>query len=149
MISKSHSEKGLAILFLLIFACPEMPRIVPVFVPPSLIKALLASLIRTDDQNGIEILPQKFHLSQNYPNPFNPTTTISFSLPTRSDVTLTVYNILGQEVAEIVNQSLPAGEHQIDWDGKDANGSSVSTGIYLYRLVTDDFVESKKMVLLK
>jgi len=95
---------------------------------------------------ALEVLPTEFALQQNYPNPFNPTTRISFSLPTKSDYTLTIYNVNGQEV-ESFSGSAEAGVHEIDW----AAGSYVASGVYLYRLVANNgqFVANKKMVLLK
>ena len=89
-------------------------------------------------------LPSKFELMQNYPNPFNPTTKISFSLPRASDVKLEIFNLLGQSVITLYEGHLPAGTHSFNWDG-----SSVASGVYLYRLLASDFVESKKMMLLK
>ncbi|MEE8577915.1 MAG: T9SS type A sorting domain-containing protein, partial [candidate division Zixibacteria bacterium] len=80
----------------------------------------------------------------NYPNPFNPTTTIHFDLPTSSQVTLTIYNVLGREVARLVDSYYPAGEHQVEWNATDA-----SSGVYFYRIQTENFAQSKKMVLLK
>jgi hypothetical protein len=81
---------------------------------------------------------------QNYPNPFNPTTEISFSLPNASDVKLEVYNIMGQKVAVVVDEYLQAGEHTALWDA-----GSFSSGVYFYRFEAGEFVESRKMVLLK
>jgi len=101
-----------------------------------------------DDDNG-KSLPEKFMLSQNYPNPFNPTTTIRYSLPVKSFVTITVYNILGREIRTLVKQSVNAGHHEIAWDGKAENGRLVSSGIYLYRLDAGSFADSRKMLLLK
>jgi len=96
------------------------------------------------------LLPTSFALRQNYPNPFNPTTIISFSLPKRSDVELTIYNMLGQTIRTLLSQSMPAGEYSVTWDGKDKSGSSVASGVYLYRLrVGAEFSETRKMVLLK
>ena len=94
-------------------------------------------------------LPSAFSLNQNYPNPFNPVTTISFSLPEATDVTLDVFNIMGQKVATLVNGPMEAGEHQIQWDGKVEGSGSVATGVYFYRLQAGEFVETKKMLLLK
>lgn len=88
--------------------------------------------------------PQDFRLLQNYPNPFNPSTVISFSLPSEFKTTLKVYNILGQHVKTLVNNKLTAGLHQVEFDA-----SSLSSGIYIYQLVSGKFVSSKKMVLLK
>ncbi len=99
------------------------------------------------DDDGI--LPVSFSLDQNYPNPFNPSTTITFSLPVRSDVKLTVYNLLGQEVKQLINGIMPSGHHVIEWNGKNSAGKQVSTGAYLYRLTAGDYVETRKMLLLK
>ncbi len=95
---------------------------------------------------ALEVLPTEFALSQNYPNPFNPKTRISFSLPSRSDYTLTIYNVNGQEVSSFTGTA-EAGVHEIDWEA----GSIVASGVYLYRLVADNghFVANKKMVLIK
>ena len=96
-------------------------------------------------------LPEKFSLSQNYPNPFNPVTAIEFTLPTSGVVSLIVYNLLGQEVARLVDDFQPAGYHKITWDA-----SNMASGIYLYRIevmerrsASPTFVQTRKMVLLK
>jgi len=92
-----------------------------------------------------ELKPTSYALEQNYPNPFNPSTTIEFSLPEDvNSVKLTIYNALGEKVAELVNSSLTAGKYQYQW-----NAGSVATGMYIYELRTDKFVSIKKMVLLK
>jgi hypothetical protein len=94
-------------------------------------------------------LPRFFYLAQNYPNPFNPSTTIQFSLPRASQVRLTVYNLLGRQVRELANGYFGAGPHEVVWDGDDENGQTVATGIYLYRMTAGDFVEQRKMLLIK
>ncbi len=94
-------------------------------------------------------LPTSLHISQNYPNPFNPSTTIEYSLPTRTDVQIDVYNLLGQLVVRLVHENQSAGSYQINWDGKDRNGQTLSSGVYLYRISTDSFTSTKKMLLLK
>jgi hypothetical protein len=92
-----------------------------------------------------ELIPTVYALEQNYPNPFNPSTTIEFSLPEDvSSVKLTVYNALGERVAELVNGSLTAGRYSYQWDASD-----VATGMYIYELRTDNFVSIKKMVLIR
>jgi hypothetical protein len=92
-----------------------------------------------------ELIPDKYSLEQNYPNPFNPSTVIEFSLPENvSNVRLTIYSILGEKVAELVNTSLVAGKYSYTW-----NANNVSTGMYIYELRTDKFVSIKKMLLLK
>lgn len=97
-----------------------------------------------------DLLPNKFSLFQNYPNPFNPTTTIQFGLPKSSSVNLEVYNVLGEKVRTLVEGNKSAGYHSISWDGKNDQGTGVSSGIYIYRLsVAGKFAQSKKMLLLK
>jgi hypothetical protein len=94
-------------------------------------------------------LPGKFCLSQNFPNPFNPTTTIGYSLPTRADVTLTIYNILGQTIKTFDIKEQAAGDYSIEWDGTDNAAQELASGIYFYRLTAENFTETKKMVLLR
>jgi len=94
-------------------------------------------------------LPQKFTLFQNYPNPFNPNTTIEYYLPKNCKVTLSIYNILGQKVKTLVRGYQKAGYREVAWDGKDNNGREVASGIYFYRLETEDYIQTKKMVLIK
>ncbi len=88
-------------------------------------------------------------LYQNYPNPFNPTTTIKYQLPQNDDVTLTIYNILGQKVRNLVDRRMEAGYPSIEWDSRDDNGKQVSSGIYVYRLIANDFAQSRKMLLMR
>jgi hypothetical protein len=94
-------------------------------------------------------LPETYSLSQNYPNPFNPRTQISYELPVGSQVTLTVYNILGQKVATLVDKKMSAGRYMVDWDGTSDRGRRVSSGVYLYKIEAGDFTQTKKMLLLK
>ncbi len=100
-----------------------------------------------DNNEDNTSVPRKFALLQNYPNPFNPETTIRFDLPKHSHVTLIIYNVLGQEIKTLFEGPKTTGTHSIKWDGKDALGRNVSSGIYLYRLETGNFIEVKKMVL--
>ena len=90
------------------------------------------------------ITPTTFSLEQNFPNPFNPTTSIRFSIPVEADVKLSVYNTLGQEVAEILSARLKEGYHEVDFDA-----GSLTSGIYFYRLEAEKFVDVKKMIILK
>jgi len=94
-------------------------------------------------------LPQRWELSQNYPNPFNPTTSISFSLAENAQVRLTVYNLLGQNVATLVDGRLEAGSHTVEWDATDNAGHRVSSGVYFYRLESANYTSTRKMLLLK
>ncbi len=106
--------------------------------------------VATEIEDDIVInLPTKFELFQNYPNPFNPTTEIQFTIPYKSNVTINIINIAGQKVRILSNQEYSTGNHTVTWDGKDDNGNQLSSGIYLYRLVTDNITLRKKMVLLK
>ncbi|MEX0720985.1 MAG: T9SS type A sorting domain-containing protein [Balneolaceae bacterium] len=88
--------------------------------------------------------PVEYSLHQNYPNPFNPSTQIAFSLPIRSQVLLNVYNLLGQHIAQLANESYSAGQHAINFDA-----SGLSSGIYIYRLEAGSFVQTRKMMLMK
>jgi len=94
-------------------------------------------------------LPSGYTLSQNYPNPFNPATTIRFSLPTAEAVTLEVFNLLGQKVKELRSGELSAGTYTVRWDATNEAGQDVASGVYFYRLSTDSFTQSKKMILLR
>ena len=89
-------------------------------------------------------LSRNFHLHQNYPNPFNPSTTIEFDMPKTSEVTLKIFNILGEEVATLLSASLLSGSHSVEWDA-----SSLASGVYLYRLKAEDYVETRKMILMR
>jgi len=90
-----------------------------------------------------------FRLFQNHPNPFNPSTVIDFDLQRRSHVSLAIFNLLVQRVRELVDEEHPAGSHQITWGGISSSGHRVSIGIYFYCLVAEDFIDKKKMILLK
>ncbi|KXK02329.1 MAG: choice-of-anchor D domain-containing protein [Ignavibacteriaceae bacterium] len=90
------------------------------------------------------IIPDEFSLSQNFPNPFNPFTKISFSLPVESNVKLVVFDALGREMVKLVNQKLQAGAYDYEF-----NGTNFASGVYFYRIEADDFVQTKRMVLLK
>jgi hypothetical protein len=94
-------------------------------------------------------LPTAITLEQNYPNPFNIETAISYSLPRACFIRLTVYDLLGREVRSLVDATQSAGPHVVVWDGCDNSGSVVASGVYFYRLESDDHAESRKMLLLK
>jgi len=95
-------------------------------------------------EDEVTALPSKYELMANYPNPFNPTTNIQFALPATSNVKLTVVNALGQVVAELVNGQLSAGVHDVSW-----NAANMTSGIYFYRVEANNFVQTRKMLLLK
>jgi len=94
-------------------------------------------------------IPEDFALLQNYPNPFNPETTIQYQIPKRSDVKLFIFNLLGQRVATLVDETQSMGVYSVQWDGKDDTGKEVASGVYLYRLQTNQFMQLKKLALLR
>ena len=94
--------------------------------------------------NDEEIELIDFSLTQNYPNPFNPSTTIRYEIPENQFVTLKVYDLLGKEVATLVNEEKQAGSYSVDFDA-----SNLTTGMYIYKIQTGDFVDTKKMILIK
>ncbi|MDD3557075.1 MAG: T9SS type A sorting domain-containing protein [Melioribacteraceae bacterium] len=96
------------------------------------------------DVRELETIPTKFELSQNYPNPFNPSTTIRFQVPQNESVSLKVFDVLGREVATLLNDNLSAGSYEVNFDA-----SNLAAGMYVYRLQAGDFVSAKKMMLLK
>jgi hypothetical protein len=88
--------------------------------------------------------PFSFSLEQNYPNPFNPSTTIEFSIPQNGFITLKVFNVLGREVATLVNGQVEAGKHKVEFDA-----SNLNSGVYFYKVESGSFADTKKMILLK
>lgn len=94
-------------------------------------------------------LPSGIQLSQNYPNPFNPITVITFTIPDKERVTLSIYNMLGEQVKTLVDKPLAAGKYDIDWDGTDNTGAKVTSGIYFYQLKYKDMVKVQKMSLVR
>lgn len=105
------------------------------------------TLLSVDDKGLEEIT--NYELGQNYPNPFNPSTTISYSLKDAGNVSLKIYNTLGQEIKEIFSGYKNAGTHTFSWNGTDNYGNKVASGIYLYRINSDNFTAVKKMIMLK
>jgi hypothetical protein len=96
------------------------------------------------------ITPDDFKLNQNYPNPFNPTTTIEFSLPINSTISISVYNVMGQEVANILPlQDKPAGTYKVNWNGLDKSGNQVASGTYFYTMRFGNFTKTKQMTFMK
>ncbi len=112
------------------YRCPEDPIALP-----------------RKDENAV--IPKEFMLHQNYPNPFNPDTKIAFDLPEVSYVRIEIFNILGQHITTLVNESKPAGSYEINWDATDDNRQKVSSGIYLYLMQAGDYSRSAKMTLMK
>ena len=110
---------------------------------------LMLEVLGTGIGDDLEVLPTKFALHQNFPNPFNPSTTIKYDLKSKVDVTLTIYNVLGQKVRTLLNTNQTAGYQKVVWDGLNEYGEQVSTGVYIYRIEAGDFVKSRKMVFMK
>lgn len=104
-----------------------------------------ATAVETGGQN----LPTGFELFQNYPNPFNSITSIKYQLPEVSDVKLEIYNLLGQRIGTLVDQSQRSGSYLINWDGTDEFNQPVASGVYLYQLITKNFRQTNKLILLR
>jgi len=103
----------------------------------------------TSARDGDEI-PKEFVINQNYPNPFNPTTTVRFGVPKAANVTLEVYNLLGEKVRTLINgENYEPGYWNVVWDGRDNSGMTVPTSVYFYRINAGDFVKTMKMMLMK
>ena len=94
-------------------------------------------------------IPNEYSLNQNYPNPFNPTTRIQYSLPKTGVVQISIYTLMGQKIATLVNRNMAAGRHIITWNGMDDLGNPAGAGVYLYQLRANQFVKTRKMILLK
>jgi len=110
---------------------------------------------KPDFPNGINSnsnlanLPSKFYLYQNYPNPFNSETLIKYELPQNTNIKISIYNSLGQEIAILANSHQYAGYHQIRWEGINSSGNRVSSGLYFVRMKTDNIIIAKKLLLLR
>ncbi|SVB12331.1 uncharacterized protein METZ01_LOCUS165185, partial [marine metagenome] len=94
-------------------------------------------------------VPSTFTLHQNFPNPFNPITTLRYDLPSGALVTLSIYDMLGREITQLMNATQQAGFKSVQWDATDSMGRPVSAGVYLYQIQAGGFVQTKKMMLLK
>jgi hypothetical protein len=99
--------------------------------------------------SDFESVPLTYELKQNFPNPFNPETRIYFQIPQAHDVTIAIYNMLGQKIRTLVKENFNAGSHVVNWDGQSDHGLQVPTGMYIYRIKAGDFVAAKKMVMIK
>ena len=96
-----------------------------------------------------ELLPVAYALHQNYPNPFNPVTTIKYDLPENSQVRIAIYDMLGRKVRTLVSGFENAGFKAVQWQGKNDFGRSVGAGVYIYQIQAGDFLQTRKMILLK
>jgi len=102
-----------------------------------------------DDPEGSASIPRWFALEQNYPNPFNPETVIEYHLPQSGPVEMVIFNLLGQGVRVLVDEVKKSGSHQVRWDGTDGCGHRVTSGVYFYRLKAGEFIQTRKMLLLR
>ena len=100
-------------------------------------------------QQILDNIPYAYSLGQNYPNPFNPITKMNYTLPKRSKVILSIYNVLGQEVITLLNKEQDYGYHTVTWDGTDHYGKQMASVVYFTRMTTKNFSQTKKMLLLK
>ena len=105
--------------------------------------------VKSMSQEILSSIPEEFSLGQNYPNPFNPITQMEYSLPQRSKVVISIYNVLGQEIKSLINKEQDYGYHSVTWDGTDRLGKSVASGVYFTQMRSGGFSQSKKMLLLK
>ena len=102
--------------------------------------------------DGSSVLPSTYSLSEAYPNPFNPTTTIDYTLRENGNVSIVIYDLMGRIVKELVNEfqfSDGGATHSVVWNGTDSSGNMVSSGIYIYRMVSNDFTKSHRITLMK
>ena len=96
------------------------------------------------------LTPNDYKLNQNYPNPFNPTTNIEFTLPVANNISLKIYNMVGQEIISLISQSMmDAGSHSVMWNGLDKNGVQVSSGTYIYKLEYGNMSKVRQMTFMK
>ena len=104
----------------------------------------LTNLVTSVEEINDKVLPKEFNLYQNYPNPFNPSTTIQFALPKESFTKLEIFNAIGERVETLITETLAGGVYQYKWDA-----NKFSSGVYFYRLIADNFVQTKKLLLMK
>ncbi len=114
-----------------------------------LLYANFADWVGLGVDDDVSIIPETFTLHQNYPNPFNPTTSIRYSIPEMAQVSLVIHNLIGQEVATLVNTNMGVGNHEVVWNGTDTYGKAVSSGVYFYTIKAGNFSNTKKMLFLK
>jgi hypothetical protein len=110
---------------------------------------IVRRVVTSVDEGSTPNVLSRFALQQNYPNPFNPETRIAYQLPVGSFVSLVVHDLLGREIRTLVSEEKSSGSYTVTWNGKDELGNTVSAGVYLYTLKAGNFVESKKMILMK
>lgn len=121
---------------------PKAPNSVPKFA-----KLIAANEVLSVD--GVTHLPNKFKLHQNFPNPFNPATSIKFDLPSEQTVKMVIFDVMGREIVQLVDEIRARGSHEIHWDGRNAAGQQIASGIYFGYLITPEFSHTVKMLMLK
>jgi hypothetical protein len=107
------------------------------------------SLVSSVEDNSSGTIPTIMILEQNYPNPFNPETQISYQLATSGYISLNIYDLLGREIKTLVSEDQASGNYSVSWNGRDESGNIVPSGIYLYSLKAGNFIQSKKMIMMK
>jgi|GEM_PF-2412924 len=115
----------------------------------SIVRTFITSTALAVEEIDAGNIPTAYSLSQNYPNPFNPSTAIEFTLPRPGQITLEVFDIVGRKVRTLVSEAVTAGTKRVIWDGNNADGATVASGVYFYRIKASDFSETRKMLLLK
>ncbi len=115
--------------------------------PSNEVMAVAGTITLAEDMQHSEV--EEFRLGQNYPNPFNPSTTIDYRVPGAAKVTLVVYDIMGNEIRRLVDGFKAAGIYRAVWDGKDASGKQVASGVYFYQMIAGDFAEVRKTAFAK
>jgi hypothetical protein len=113
------------------------------------IQAIVTTTTPATIVDGCDAIPMEYALSKNFPNPFNPSTTINFSIPRSERVKLAVFDLLGREIAILVDELKDAGNYQVVWNGTNGAGIPASSGVYFFRLETPNFAATERMMLLK
>jgi FlgD Ig-like domain len=109
----------------------------------------LGEILTSINKDKPKFISRQFQLFQNYPNPFNPSTVIEFQLTSTTEVELTIYNLLGQEITKLISEKLLPGKHTVEWDGSEDSGIKVTSGVYYYRLKANDQTKTRKMLLIR
>jgi hypothetical protein len=117
--------------------------------PSNEVIAITKSIPEPGETNGDHSVIEQFDLKQNYPNPFNPTTTIDYQVAQYTNVSITIFNVLGKEVRNLVNEYKEAGNYQVVWDGRDNDGQRVASGLYFYQMTTIKYRAVKKLMVQK
>lgn len=107
------------------------------------------NLLLTSLDNNEDLIPSRITLNQNYPNPFNPSTTIKFEMQQKQHVKLEIFDITGKLIRKLIDNEMNAGLHELSWNGKDADGNQVNSGMYFYSLKSGSKISTKKMTLLR